>query len=323
MVGSEHALASPSCSVTSHQQAPPTHSAFGERRTRKIDTAAGEDLRLPVERGMAAIFADQHLRQQRRRGQPTGDQPLRSGRLHDRLAGSASYFGLLVLITRSCAFDGTGPARLPVRIVSTAADGPRRRSACSKPRSSASPCLRHGSGKCRAAPCSCLAGTSRLSLRIERPATISLSAPSSQRLTHNWGRRRRRAEVEEALKRKPGLSVRLISGLPFADQVAPRTSRQASQRPAFHDEDGRRHSGFIGAQGAAFRSNEAGLTALRLQVGIHPISAPGSGCLPASRLPRGKRSRWIKSWTGSRISAEWPVLSGRALLHLWRTLPTR
>lgn len=73
---------------------PPTGPAnqSGECRTLKIDTIAGEDLRLPVERGMVAIFADQHLRQQRRRCQAAGDGPLRSGRLHHRLASPASIF---------------------------------------------------------------------------------------------------------------------------------------------------------------------------------------------------------------------------------------
>ena len=65
----------------------------GERRTRKIDPMAGEDLRLPVERRVIAVFADQHLGKQRRRRQAAGDRPLCSRRLRHRLAGPAGVFG--------------------------------------------------------------------------------------------------------------------------------------------------------------------------------------------------------------------------------------
>jgi len=54
---------------------------------------AGEDLRLPIERRVIAIFADQHLGKQRRRRQAAGNHPLRSRRLHHCLASSAGVFG--------------------------------------------------------------------------------------------------------------------------------------------------------------------------------------------------------------------------------------
>jgi hypothetical protein len=54
---------------------------------------AGEDLRLPIERRVIAIFADQHLGEQRRRRQAAGDRPLGSRRLRHRLAGPTGVFG--------------------------------------------------------------------------------------------------------------------------------------------------------------------------------------------------------------------------------------
>ena len=65
----------------------------GERRTRKIDPMAGEDLRLPIQRRVIAIFADQDLGKQRRRRQAAGDWPLCSRRLRHRLASPAGVFG--------------------------------------------------------------------------------------------------------------------------------------------------------------------------------------------------------------------------------------
>lgn len=52
-----------------------------------------EDLRLPIERKVIGVLGDQHLRQQRRRRQPTGDRPLGGRRLDDRLAGAAGVLG--------------------------------------------------------------------------------------------------------------------------------------------------------------------------------------------------------------------------------------
>ena len=84
-----------SCKAFVQRLEPPAGAAdpSGERRTRKIDPMAGEDLRLPVERRVIAIFADQHLGKQRRRRQAAGDRPLCSRRLRHRLAGPAGVFG--------------------------------------------------------------------------------------------------------------------------------------------------------------------------------------------------------------------------------------
>jgi hypothetical protein len=65
----------------------------GEGRPRKIDAVAGEDLRLSIEWCVIAIFADQHLGQQRWCRQAAGDHPLWSWRLHHCLAGPACVFG--------------------------------------------------------------------------------------------------------------------------------------------------------------------------------------------------------------------------------------
>ena len=54
---------------------------------------AGEDLRLPIQRRVIAIFADQDLGKQRRRRQAAGDWPLCSRRLRHRLASPAGVFG--------------------------------------------------------------------------------------------------------------------------------------------------------------------------------------------------------------------------------------
>ena len=76
----------------------------GQRRTRKIDAMAGEDLRLPIERRVIAIFADQHLGEQRRRRQAAGDWPFRGRRLRHRARKSRqAYLGRVMRRTRSCA----------------------------------------------------------------------------------------------------------------------------------------------------------------------------------------------------------------------------
>ena len=74
MIRSEHV----SCKAFVQRLEPPAGAAdpSGERRTRKIDPMAGEDLRLPIQRRVIAIFADQDLGKQRRRRQAAGDWPL-------------------------------------------------------------------------------------------------------------------------------------------------------------------------------------------------------------------------------------------------------
>ena len=64
-----------------------------QRRTRKIDPVASEDLRLPIQWRGVAIFADQHLGEQRRRRQAAGNRPLCGRRLRHHLAGPAGVFG--------------------------------------------------------------------------------------------------------------------------------------------------------------------------------------------------------------------------------------
>ena len=54
---------------------------------------AREDLRLPVEWVVIAIFADQHLGDECRSGEPAGDHPLWRWRLCNRAARTASIFG--------------------------------------------------------------------------------------------------------------------------------------------------------------------------------------------------------------------------------------
>ena len=52
-----------------------------------------EDLALAIERGVVAIFAHQHMRQQSRAGHSLGDGALGRGSLMDRPAGTATIFG--------------------------------------------------------------------------------------------------------------------------------------------------------------------------------------------------------------------------------------
>ena len=61
----------------------------GQRRTRQVDAMTGEDLRLPIKRGMIAVFCDQHLGDEARGCQAVCDQPLRCSGLHDVFAGAA------------------------------------------------------------------------------------------------------------------------------------------------------------------------------------------------------------------------------------------
>src|SRR5579859_2758245 len=91
MIRGEHILAQ----AFVQRLEPPASAAdpSGERRPREIDAVAGEDLRLPIERGVIAVLADQHLGKQCRRCQAAGDHPLRSRSLHHCLAGPAGIFG--------------------------------------------------------------------------------------------------------------------------------------------------------------------------------------------------------------------------------------
>jgi hypothetical protein len=64
----------------------------GKGRTLQFDAVAGEDLRLPIEWSVVAVFADQHLGEQRRRRQAAGDRPFRRGRLSRGLARATGIF---------------------------------------------------------------------------------------------------------------------------------------------------------------------------------------------------------------------------------------
>jgi hypothetical protein len=66
----------------------------GQRRTVEIDSLAGVDLRLPVERQMIGVFGDEDLRHGRLGWNAALDQSRRRGRLnHDFLAGATGVFG--------------------------------------------------------------------------------------------------------------------------------------------------------------------------------------------------------------------------------------
>jgi hypothetical protein len=127
MIGGKHAFGQPLMQFLK----PPTGTAdpSGQRRTREIDAVAGEDLRLPIKRRVIAVFADQHLGEQRRRRQAAGDHPLRRWRLHHS-RDSASLYGLrpvrftavgskrtcrrTVWLQRQATTDLTGPYRTRV-----------------------------------------------------------------------------------------------------------------------------------------------------------------------------------------------------------------
>ena len=61
----------------------------GQRRAIQIDTFAGIDVGLPVERLVVSVLRHQHMRQQPRSGEPVIDRPRRCRRLHDPVAGIA------------------------------------------------------------------------------------------------------------------------------------------------------------------------------------------------------------------------------------------
>ena len=62
----------------------------GERRAVQLDTVPGEDLALPVERKVIAIFGDQDMSEKAGRGHALGDRPLRGRRLMNGAAGPAA-----------------------------------------------------------------------------------------------------------------------------------------------------------------------------------------------------------------------------------------
>src|SRR6266540_4458110 len=65
----------------------------GQRRAIELNAVAREDLRLSIQRRVIAIFADQDLREQRRRRQATCDRTLRRRRLVHGPTGPAAIFG--------------------------------------------------------------------------------------------------------------------------------------------------------------------------------------------------------------------------------------
>ncbi len=75
---------------------PPARPAdpVAQGRAVELDPVPGEDRRLAVERQEVGILGHQHVREQRLRGHPAGDRPLRRRGLHHRfLAGSAGIAG--------------------------------------------------------------------------------------------------------------------------------------------------------------------------------------------------------------------------------------
>jgi hypothetical protein len=90
MVGGEHVLAQRL--VQGFEPPAGTIDPSGKRRTAKIDAVSSKNLRLPVERRVIAILADQHLSQQRRRRQPAGDRSFWSRSLGECSTGTASIF---------------------------------------------------------------------------------------------------------------------------------------------------------------------------------------------------------------------------------------
>jgi hypothetical protein len=90
MVGGEHVLAQPF--VQSLEPPACAANPTSERRAAEIGAMTVEDLRLPIERKMIAVFADQHVREQRRRRQTASDQSLGRAGLHHLAAGAAGVF---------------------------------------------------------------------------------------------------------------------------------------------------------------------------------------------------------------------------------------
>jgi len=65
----------------------------GQRRAIEINSETRKDLRLPVQRRVIAVFADQDLREERWRRQAACDRALRRRRLRYRSASAAAVFG--------------------------------------------------------------------------------------------------------------------------------------------------------------------------------------------------------------------------------------
>jgi hypothetical protein len=91
MAGGEHVLTQPFVQGLE----PPACAAnpARERRAAELDAVTVEDLRLPIEWKVIAVFADQHVREQRGRRQTASDQPLRRAGLHNLVTDSAGVFG--------------------------------------------------------------------------------------------------------------------------------------------------------------------------------------------------------------------------------------
>ena len=79
-----------------------TTNPVGERRAVDLDAMPGEDLALPAEWKVIAVFGDQDMSEQGRTGQPLADRRLRRGGLMDGPAGPAA-------ITRPADTDDPKP----------------------------------------------------------------------------------------------------------------------------------------------------------------------------------------------------------------------
>ncbi len=75
----------------------------GERRTVDLSAMTGKDLRLEVEQRIIAIFADEHLSEERRSCQTAGDGRSGAAACTTLLQVRQAYFGRVIRITRYCA----------------------------------------------------------------------------------------------------------------------------------------------------------------------------------------------------------------------------
>lgn len=101
MIGGEHVLAQ----AIVQRLEPPARAAdpAGESRALQFDTVAGEDLRLPIERSVVAVFADQHLGEQRGVPRPPAIGLSGMGAWVTVLHVRQAYFGRVMRSTRSWA----------------------------------------------------------------------------------------------------------------------------------------------------------------------------------------------------------------------------
>ena len=67
-----------------------TTDPVGQRRAIQLDAVAGEDLALPIERKVIAIFGDQDMSEEASTGEALGDWSFGSRRLMDRAASTAA-----------------------------------------------------------------------------------------------------------------------------------------------------------------------------------------------------------------------------------------